>query len=101
MICWAGFSPASASGSNLSSAEFRRHFKLAFHLILAILVRKSELMLAQWKDVHFDSAEWYVPVENSKTGKPAHTARSALDESKLLVMNLPVRIESKGSAEPP
>lgn len=27
-------------------------------------------MLAQWKDVHFDSAEWHVPAENSKTGKP-------------------------------
>jgi integrase len=43
------------------AANIRRQFKLAFHLILATLVRKSELMLAQWKDVHFDSAEWHVP----------------------------------------
>ncbi|SPU48687.1 Putative prophage CPS-53 integrase [Bordetella trematum] len=34
------------------------------------LVRKSELMLAQWKDVHLDEGEWHTPVENSKTGKP-------------------------------
>jgi len=33
-------------------------------------VRKSELMLAQWKDVHLDEGEWHIPVENSKTGKP-------------------------------
>lgn len=52
------------------ASNIRRQFKLALHLILATLVRKSELMLAQWKDVHFDSAEWHVPAENSKTGKP-------------------------------
>jgi integrase len=52
------------------ASNIRRQFKLAFHLILATLVRKSELMLAQWKDVHLDSAEWHVPAENSKTGKP-------------------------------
>lgn len=52
------------------ASNIRRQFKLAFHLILATLVRKSELMLAQWKDVYFDSAEWHVPAENSKTGKP-------------------------------
>jgi integrase len=34
------------------------------------LVRKSELMLAQWKDLHLDKDEWHIPVENSKTGKP-------------------------------
>jgi integrase len=38
-------------------------------LILLTLVRKSELMLTQWKDEHVDSAEWHIPEENSKTGK--------------------------------
>ncbi len=52
------------------ASNIRRQFKIAFHLILATLVRKSELMLAQWKDVHFDRAEWHIPAENSKTGKP-------------------------------
>uniref|UniRef100_UPI00333F44CD tyrosine-type recombinase/integrase n=1 Tax=Castellaniella defragrans TaxID=75697 RepID=UPI00333F44CD len=47
-----------------------RQFKIAFQLILMTLVRKSELMLAQWKDVHVDEGEWHIPVENSKTGKP-------------------------------
>jgi integrase len=55
----------SAQASNI-----RRQFKIALQLILMTLVRKSELMLAQWKDVHLDEAEWHIPEENSKTGKP-------------------------------
>lgn len=55
----------SAQASNI-----RRQFKIALHLILMTLVRKSELMLAQWKDVYLDEAEWHIPQENSKTGKP-------------------------------
>lgn len=55
----------SAQASNI-----RRQFKIALHLILLTLVRKSELLLAQWKDVHLDEAEWHIPQENSKTGKP-------------------------------
>jgi integrase len=51
-------------------SNIRRQFKIALHLILMTLVRKSELMLAQWKDVHLDEAEWHIPQENSKTGKP-------------------------------
>jgi integrase len=52
------------------ASNIRRQFKIALQLILMTLVRKSELMLAQWKDIHLDYAEWHIPVENSKTGKP-------------------------------
>jgi integrase len=52
------------------ASNIRRQFKIALQLILLTLVRKSELMLAQWKDVHVGDAEWHIPVENSKTGKP-------------------------------
>ena len=54
----------------MQTSNIRRQFKIAFQLILVTLVRKSELMLAQWKDVHLDESEWHIPVENSKTGKP-------------------------------
>ncbi|QET44686.1 tyrosine-type recombinase/integrase [Bordetella hinzii] len=54
----------------MQTSNIRRQFKIALQLILMTLVRKSELMLAQWKDVHLDEGEWNVPVENSKTGKP-------------------------------
>jgi integrase len=55
---------------SVRASNIRRQFKIALHLILLTLVRKSELMLAQWKDVHLDDGEWHIPVENSKTGKP-------------------------------
>jgi integrase len=51
-------------------SNIRRQFKLALRLILLTLVRKSELMLARWEHVDVDRAEWSIPAENSKTGKP-------------------------------
>ncbi len=54
----------------LYSSNVRRQFKLALHLLLLTLVRKSEMLLAQWKDVDLDTGEWQIPAENSKTGRP-------------------------------
>jgi integrase len=34
------------------------------------VVRKSELLLARWEHVDFEQAEWHIPAEHSKTGKP-------------------------------
>lgn len=51
-------------------SNIRRQFKVALHLLLFTLVRKSELFRAEWKDVNLTHAEWHIPVENSKTGKP-------------------------------
>lgn len=51
-------------------SNMRRQFKLALHIILLTLSRKSELLLARWKDVDLDKGEWLIPAENSKGGKP-------------------------------
>ena len=51
-------------------SNIRRQFKLGLQLILMTMVRKSELLLARWEHVDFENAEWQIPVENSKTGKP-------------------------------
>jgi integrase len=51
------------------SSNMRRQFKLALHLILLTLSRKSELLLARWKDVDLEAAEWVVPIENAKNTK--------------------------------
>ncbi|MDQ2779199.1 MAG: tyrosine-type recombinase/integrase [Pseudomonadota bacterium] len=51
-------------------SNIRRQFKIGLHLILLTLVRKSELLLARWEHVDFEQAEWHVPAEHSKTGKP-------------------------------
>jgi integrase len=37
---------------------------------VATLVRKSELLTARWEHGDLDAAEWHIPAENSKTGKP-------------------------------
>ena len=51
-------------------SNIRRQFKLALHIYLLTLARKSELLLARWKDVNLETREWLVPAENAKTGKP-------------------------------
>jgi integrase len=51
-------------------SNMRRQFKLALHIILLTLSRKSELLLARWEHVNFETGEWLIPEENSKTRKP-------------------------------
>lgn len=51
-------------------SNIRRQFKIGLHLILLTMVRKSELLLARWEHVDFEAAEWHIPAEHSKTGKP-------------------------------
>lgn len=66
---------------NLSPAEIReflqgvyrsnrrRQFKLAFHIILLTLVRKSMLLLATWDEINFKTGEWTIPKEHVKAKK--------------------------------
>ena len=51
-------------------SNIRRQFKLALHILLLTLCRKSELLLARWEHVNFKEGEWLIPEENAKTGKP-------------------------------
>lgn len=51
-------------------SNMRRQFKIGLHLILLTMVRKSELLLARWEHVDLEQAEWHIPAEHSKTGKP-------------------------------
>jgi integrase len=51
-------------------SNMRRQFKLALHIILLTLSRKSELLLARWEDVDLSTNVWVVPEANAKTGKP-------------------------------
>jgi integrase len=51
-------------------SNIRRQFKLALHIILLTLSRKSELLSARWKDVNFETGEWLISAENAKNGKP-------------------------------
>lgn len=54
----------------VQASNIRRQFKAGLHLALLTMVRKSELLQAKWSDVHLEAAEWHIPAEASKTGKP-------------------------------
>ncbi|MGC2402484.1 MAG: site-specific integrase, partial [Acidobacteriaceae bacterium] len=56
--------------NTLYKSNLRRQFKLALHIILLTLSRKSELLLARWEDVDFQVGEWLISAENAKMGKP-------------------------------
>jgi integrase len=51
-------------------SNIRRQFKLALHIILLTLSRKSELLLARWEHVNFETGEWLIPEGDAKTAKP-------------------------------
>lgn len=54
----------------LYRSNIRRQFKLALHMILLTLVRKSELQLAEWEEFDFDNALWEIPSERTKNNQP-------------------------------
>jgi integrase len=56
--------------NTLYRSNIRRQFKLALHVILLTLTRKSEMLLARWQDVDLDAGEWSIPAENAKNGLP-------------------------------
>jgi len=51
----------------LEAADIQRSFKLALNITLLTLTRKSELRLAEWKDVNLEAGEWFIPPQNTKT----------------------------------
>jgi integrase len=58
-------------------SNIRRQFKLALHILLLTLKRKSELLLVRWEHVDFDKGEWFIPAANSKGAKPTIVYMSA------------------------
>jgi integrase len=57
-----------------------RAHKLALHLLILTMVRKSELIEAQWEEFDLDKAEWSIPGERMKKDKPhlVHLPRQAV-----------------------
>ena len=50
-------------------ASFRRSYKLALHLLIITMVRKSELIEARWDEIDFDTAQWCIPYGRMKMRK--------------------------------
>lgn len=51
------------------SDQFSRENTLASALLLALGVRKGELVAARWEEFESDKQLWHIPEERSKTGK--------------------------------
>ena len=51
-------------------SSMKRAHKLALHLLILCMVRKSELIEAKWEEIDFDRAEWSIPGERMKKDKP-------------------------------
>jgi integrase len=54
----------------VEASSLSRPVKIILRLLLLTMVRKGELMRARWTHIDFERAEWHVPREHSKTGKP-------------------------------
>lgn len=87
-------------------SNIRRQFKIGLQLILLTMVRKSELLLARWSHVDFEQAEWHIPAEHSKTGKPhivflARQALALFEELQILASGSELVLPGRGSLTKP
>ena len=51
-------------------SSMKRAHKLALHLLILCMVRKSELIEAKWEELDLEKAEWAIPGERMKKDKP-------------------------------
>lgn len=80
--------------------------KLAFHLLMITMVRKSELLLARWENVDLENGEWHIPPDETKVGKPhvvylSRQARELFDELKAVSGGSAYVLPSRSSLERP
>lgn len=51
-------------------SSMKRAHKLALHLLILCMVRKSELIEAKWEELDLEKGEWAIPGERMKKDKP-------------------------------
>lgn len=51
-------------------SSIKRAYKLALHLLILCMVRKSELIEAKWEELDLEKGEWSIPGERMKKDKP-------------------------------
>lgn len=91
----------------LYRSNIRRQFKLGLHIILLTLIRKSELILAEWNEVDFEASEWNVPAEHCKGKENGHLVflsrqvEEMFKELKYLAGNSRLVMPGRGSISKP
>ncbi|MCS2607748.1 tyrosine-type recombinase/integrase [Halomonas dongshanensis] len=51
-------------------SSMNRSHKLALHLLILCMVRKSEMIEARWEEIDLAKAEWFIPGERMKMDHP-------------------------------
>lgn len=88
------------------ASSMRRAHKLALHLLILCMVRKSELIEARWEEIDFAKAQWTIPGERMKKDR-AHTvylstqALELFQELKDLSSGSPYVMPSRSSLQKP
>jgi len=87
-------------------SSMNRRYKLALHLLILCMVRKTELIEARWEEIDFDKAEWSIPGERMKKDKPhfvplSRQAVAMVEELKGLASGSEFVFPSRGSLKQP
>jgi integrase len=87
-------------------SSMRRAHKLALHLLILCMVRKSELIEAKWSEFDLENRTWAIPGERMKMGKPhlvplSHQAVAMFEELKGLASGSEWVFPSRGDLDQP
>lgn len=87
-------------------SSMRRAYKLALHLLILCMVRKTELTEAKWEEIERDKGEWAIPGERMKKDKPhlvslSRQAVAMFEELKALSSGSEWVFPSRGSLNKP
>lgn len=87
-------------------SSIKRQHKLALHLLILSMVRKSELLNTRWSEIDFDKAEWSIPAERMKKDKPhlvplSTQALAMFDELRALASGSEWVLPSRNSLKQP
>lgn len=87
-------------------SSMKRSHKLALHLLILCMVRKTELIEARWEEIDLDKAEWSIPGERMKKDKPhlvplSRQAVAMLEELKGLSSGSAWVFPSRGTLDKP
>ena len=87
-------------------SSMNRAHKLALHLLILCMVRKSELIEARWEELDLEKAEWAIPGERMKKDKPhlvslSRQAVAMFEELKELASGSEWVFPSRGSLKQP
>lgn len=87
-------------------SSIKRSHKLALHLLILCMVRKTELIEAKWDEIDLENAVWAIPGERMKKDKPhmvnlSHQAVAMFEELKGLAGGSEWVFPSRGSLKKP